>query len=331
MPVVFLITILAVLVGIFFVATGRGGELAYEHADHAPLDLGPLSATDVALLRPPTAMWGYNMQVTDEALSRIARAMRDRDVTIAYLQDQLASRSPNDSYAESASGHAHLAVVGPLEAARRGFRPEASGELSGSQARSRRLSTEPEAFGEPQAFDEPEAFGEPEVLETPEAPEAFEPVEAAEVAELIPGLRFPQTPLVLKASAAKVPPAPEPDELTEPSENLQDPEADAATQPSEAHDAAQPPEADAAAQPSEADAATQLPEADAPTQPSEAHGAAQPPEADAATEPSEAMASHEALGPQGSFDTHDWWAEQQAAAREEAARRQAAATEEQGW
>jgi hypothetical protein len=79
----------AILVGVFFVATGRGGELAYEHADHAPLDLGPVSATDVALLRPPTALWGYNMQVTDEALERIAQAVRDRDVTIAFLQQRL--------------------------------------------------------------------------------------------------------------------------------------------------------------------------------------------------------------------------------------------------
>ena len=100
MPVVFLITIAAVLVGIFFVATGRGGELAYEHADHAPLDLGPVSAADIALLRPPTAMWGYNMQVTDEALNRIARAMRERDVTIAYLQEQLASLVRNGFWAE---------------------------------------------------------------------------------------------------------------------------------------------------------------------------------------------------------------------------------------
>ena len=38
MPVVFLIAIAVVLVGIFFAATGRGGELAYEQADHAPLD-----------------------------------------------------------------------------------------------------------------------------------------------------------------------------------------------------------------------------------------------------------------------------------------------------
>ena len=80
----------AILVGVFFVATGRGGELAYEQADHAPLDLGPVSATDVALLRPPTALWGYNMQVTDEALEKIAQAIRDRDVTIVFLQQRLA-------------------------------------------------------------------------------------------------------------------------------------------------------------------------------------------------------------------------------------------------
>jgi hypothetical protein len=80
----------AILVGVFFVATGRGGELAYERADSAPLDLGPVSATDVVLLRPPTALWGYNMQVTDEALEHIAQAIRDRDVTIAFLQQRLA-------------------------------------------------------------------------------------------------------------------------------------------------------------------------------------------------------------------------------------------------
>jgi hypothetical protein len=76
-------------VGVFCVAIGKGGELAYEQADHAPLDLGPVSATDVALLRPPTALWGYNMQVTDEALDTIARALRDRDIEIAFLQRQL--------------------------------------------------------------------------------------------------------------------------------------------------------------------------------------------------------------------------------------------------
>jgi hypothetical protein len=79
-----------ILVGVFFVASGRGGEMAYEQADHAPLDLGPVSPTDVALLRPPTALWGYNMQVTDEALERIAQSIRDRDVTITFLQQRVA-------------------------------------------------------------------------------------------------------------------------------------------------------------------------------------------------------------------------------------------------
>jgi hypothetical protein len=88
-----IVAAVVILVGVFFVATGRGGELAYEHADHAPLDLGPVSATDVALLRPPTALWGYNMQVTDEALEQIAQAIRDRDVTIAFLQQRLADLS----------------------------------------------------------------------------------------------------------------------------------------------------------------------------------------------------------------------------------------------
>ena len=89
-----LLAAIAVLVAVFFAATGRGGELSREHVDHAPLELGAVTAADVALLRPPTAMWGYNVEVTDEALDRIARAMRDRDLTIAYLQQQLAAQDP---------------------------------------------------------------------------------------------------------------------------------------------------------------------------------------------------------------------------------------------
>jgi len=98
-----------ILVGVFFVATGRGGEMAYEQADHAPLDLGPVSATDVALLRPPTAMWGYNMQVTDEALERIAQAIRDRDVPIAFLQQRMADLTAQAAQVPQPAEPAHLA------------------------------------------------------------------------------------------------------------------------------------------------------------------------------------------------------------------------------
>ena len=103
-----------ILVGVFFVATGRGGELAYEQADHAPLDLGPVSATDVALLRPPTALWGYNMQVTDEALEQIARAVRDRDVTISFLQQRLADLTTRPAEPGDPAGPAQPAsLAGP--------------------------------------------------------------------------------------------------------------------------------------------------------------------------------------------------------------------------
>src|SRR5580658_3189772 len=106
-----------ILVGVFAVATGRGGELAYEQADHAPLDLGPVSATDVALLRLPTALWGYNMQVTDEALDRIARAMRERDVRIAVLQEQLAGREPGAVYAIPHDARARQEYGAPFDTA----------------------------------------------------------------------------------------------------------------------------------------------------------------------------------------------------------------------
>jgi len=59
---------------------------AAERTDYAPLEMGPVSATDVVLLRPPTALWGYSQQATDEALERIAESIRDRDVRIVALE-----------------------------------------------------------------------------------------------------------------------------------------------------------------------------------------------------------------------------------------------------
>ena len=92
-----LIVGLVILVAVIVVAAGRGGELPAERADYAPLDLGPVSATDVALLRPPANAWGYNMQATDEAMERIAEAIRERDVRIVALEQLVTdlSREPS--------------------------------------------------------------------------------------------------------------------------------------------------------------------------------------------------------------------------------------------
>ena len=94
--VVMLIAVVVILVAVVLVATGRGGELSAERTDYAPLDLGPASATDVALLRPPTALWGYDMQATDEAMARIAQSVMERDVRIVALEQLVTdlSREP---------------------------------------------------------------------------------------------------------------------------------------------------------------------------------------------------------------------------------------------
>jgi len=192
-PVVFLIVVVAVLAGVFLAATGRGGELAYERADHAPLDLGPVSAPDVAMLRPPTAMWGYNMQVTDEALDLIARAMRDRDVTIAYLQQQLENRVSAD--------------LGPLPVR------QTAGHPAAAEA--------PPAAGNPEAF--PTA-GNPEAFPTAGNPEPPSPRAAKAPGVLV----APLPPKAAQPSATAPPP-----EATQPTQPTQPAQATQATQPSQ--------------------------------------------------------------------------------------------------
>ena len=90
------VIVVAVVAGAVLVARGRGGELSVEGNDYRELELGPVSATDIALLHPPMALWGYNMQATDEALDRIAASIRDRDVRIVALEQLVTdlSREP---------------------------------------------------------------------------------------------------------------------------------------------------------------------------------------------------------------------------------------------
>ncbi len=80
------LAIVVVVAVVALVARGRGGGLSAERADYVPLDLGPVTATDVVLLRPPSGLWGYNVQATDEALEHIAESIRERDVRIVALE-----------------------------------------------------------------------------------------------------------------------------------------------------------------------------------------------------------------------------------------------------
>jgi hypothetical protein len=98
-PVVLLLAAAVILVGVVGVAMGRGGEMAEFSSDYLPPTLDDVvTADDVASMRPPSSLWGYNVRVTDEALHRIAQVVTERDVEIAVLRQQLAElRSATDA------------------------------------------------------------------------------------------------------------------------------------------------------------------------------------------------------------------------------------------
>jgi hypothetical protein len=94
---VIVIAAVVVLTAVVFLAMGRGGGLSAERNDYLPLDLGPVTATDVALLRPPSGLWGYNMQATDEAMDQIAESIRERDVRIVALEQLVTDLSRDEA------------------------------------------------------------------------------------------------------------------------------------------------------------------------------------------------------------------------------------------
>lgn len=112
-PVLLLLAGAVILAGVVAVSMGHGGEMAEFPSDYVPPALGDLlTAADVAMLRPPSALWGYNTQVIDEALSRIAQIVTERDVEIAVLRQQLADlRSGSGAVAPASARRAEAERV----------------------------------------------------------------------------------------------------------------------------------------------------------------------------------------------------------------------------
>jgi len=88
--VILLLAAAAILGGVVLAALGRAGEMTVFPGDYPPLDLDEVSATDVALLRPPMALLGYNVHATEDSLQAIAQSVSARDVEIATLRRELA-------------------------------------------------------------------------------------------------------------------------------------------------------------------------------------------------------------------------------------------------
>ena len=151
MQVVLLVTAVVILGGVVLAALGRVGEMATFASDTPPMDLDEVSATDVALLRPPMSLWGYNAQATEDALRVIARSVTARDVEIATLRRELADLRGNTAGAQATrTGPVSLAGQRP-SAARQGTDPLAAYRPPDSAA-----ATQPPA---PAAASEPSSPG----------------------------------------------------------------------------------------------------------------------------------------------------------------------------
>jgi predicted SPOUT superfamily RNA methylase MTH1 len=99
---VLLVLAIAVVIlgGVVLAAVGRAGAMVLFPSDSAPMELRDLSAAEIAMLRPPLSLWGYNAQLTDEVLQQIAQAVSARDVEIATLRRQLEELRAGERVAE---------------------------------------------------------------------------------------------------------------------------------------------------------------------------------------------------------------------------------------
>jgi hypothetical protein len=124
-----LVAALVILGGVVLAALGRVGEMATFASDTPPMNLDEVSATDVALLRPPMSLWGYNAQATEDALRVIARSVTARDVEIATLRRELADLRGNTDGAQATR-------TGPVQAAPAAASPVGvpAGEADGTSA-----------------------------------------------------------------------------------------------------------------------------------------------------------------------------------------------------
>jgi hypothetical protein len=101
---VLLAAAIAILVGVVAVAMGRGGEIARSERDLPGRPPRIRSATDVARLRLPVGLLGYQEQATDEALDAAARLIAEQEDEIARLREEVWRLQTQDRQETPADG-----------------------------------------------------------------------------------------------------------------------------------------------------------------------------------------------------------------------------------
>jgi len=79
----------AILTGVVAVAMGWGGEMVAARRDLPATPLSATTASDVAMLRLPAGLFGYQREATDSALEEISCLVASRDGEIARLREEV--------------------------------------------------------------------------------------------------------------------------------------------------------------------------------------------------------------------------------------------------
>ena len=87
--VVLLVAAAAILAGVVVVAMGGGGELTLFRRDQPGFRFRLRTPEDVAALRLPVGLLGYQEQATGDALRQVARLLAERDAEIADLREEV--------------------------------------------------------------------------------------------------------------------------------------------------------------------------------------------------------------------------------------------------
>jgi hypothetical protein len=106
---VLLAAAIAILGGVVVVAMGRGGEIAPSHRD-APIRPPRIrTAADLAMLRLPVGLFGYQEEATDAALDAATRLIAEQQAEIARLRaDAWRPRPQRDADQEPRTAAAQL-------------------------------------------------------------------------------------------------------------------------------------------------------------------------------------------------------------------------------
>ena len=94
----------AIVAGMVVAASGRGGQMAAFRRDIPPVDLDLRTPTDVAMVRLPIALLGYQEQATGEVLAEVARMLAERDAEIAELRAEVSRLAGAGSGESEAAG-----------------------------------------------------------------------------------------------------------------------------------------------------------------------------------------------------------------------------------